>query len=316
MASERTYSIGIDLGGTKIAAGLCSNGEILVKCIIPTPVQEGADGIFKAMHAAVSEVLGESGQKPITGIGIGAAGQIDPETGAVIYAPNLNWRNVPLAAELSQRTGYPVKVLNDVRAATLAEFKFGAGKGLEHFVNIFVGTGIGSGIVMHGTLVNGASNSAGEIGHTCLDPEGPVCGCGKKGCFEAYASGKGLENRIKDHLRAGQKSMISELVHGDVEKVTGPVIGTAAKAGDELALSALCSVGKYLGLALANVHTFLNPQTILLGGGMMALKEFYFPAMEKTLQEIVLPVAAGRRLYELAKFENDAVLLGGSAIFS
>ena len=252
----------------------------------------------------------------IKGVGVGAAGQVDPKTGTVIFAPNLGWKNVPLGNILRESLSLPVEVTNDVRAATLAEFKFGAGKGLDNFVNVFIGTGIGSGLVLNGKLLSGETNSAGEIGHICLDLEGPLCGCGKHGCFEAFSSGKGLENQVKSQLRLGKKSLISKLVDGDIEKVTGPVIGEAAKSGDKLALEALKRVGKYLGLAFANIHTFLNPQIILLGGGVMALKNFFIEDMEKSLKIHVLPVANRKKLFALAKYENDAVMVGGSAIFS
>ncbi|PKL43321.1 MAG: transcriptional regulator, partial [Candidatus Riflebacteria bacterium HGW-Riflebacteria-2] len=183
--------------------------------------------------------------------------------------------------------------------------------------NIFVGTGIGSGFVLNGQLVNGSTNSAGEIGHICMDPEGPVCGCGKKGCLEAYASGTGMENFVRAELKTGRKSLIKELAESRFENVRGPLIGKAAEQGDELALAAIARVGEYLGLALANIHTLINPEMILLGGGMMALKQYFMPTLLETMKKHILPVAdQGRALVREARFENDAVLLGGAAIFA
>ncbi len=314
--SEKALTIGIDLGGTKIATGLCKGGEILKKVLLPTEANRPADAVLNTVLESCRLAMKDVSPSDIAGIGVGAAGQVDPKTGCVLYAPNLNWSKVPLGEFLGGALKLPVKVTNDVRAATIAEWRYGAGKGLRHFINVFVGTGIGSGLVLNGELLEGATNSTGEIGHICLDPQGPVCGCGKKGCFEAYSSGKGLENYVKHRLREGDASKISELVGNDPDKVTGPIIGQAAKAHDHLALHALKRVGNYLGLALANVHTLINPEIILLGGGVMAMKEFFMDEVWTVMNRHILPVAdRGRDLLGFARFENDAVLLGSGALF-
>ena len=316
MAENKNLSIGVDLGGTKVAVGLCNNGEIMKKSIFPTQASAGFDGVISTILQAVKTVVGDTPLKDIRGLGIGAAGQINPASGEVIYAPNLHWENAPLGKTLESALGLPVKVLNDVRAATVAEQKFGNGKGLMNFGNIFIGTGVGSGWVINGRLLNGTTNSAGEIGHICLDPNGPLCGCGKKGCLEAYSSGTGMENYVKAELKKGRESIILEMVEKDISKVRGPIIGKAAEKKDALAIEAIERVGYYLGIALANVHTLINPEVILLGGGMMALQNIFMPVLEKTLKEHVLPVANKGILIREARFQNDAVLLGGAAIFA
>ncbi len=180
-----------------------------------------------------------------------------------------------------------------------------------------MGTGIGSGFVLNGKLLTGATNSAGEIGHTCMDPKGPLCGCGKKGCLEAFASGTAIENYVRYGIKHGKKSIVSELCEGNLKNIRGPLIGQAARQGDELALAAIKRTGTYLGLALANIHTMLNPELILLGGGVMALKEFFMSDLEETMKKHILPVADRKSgLIDFARFENDAVLLGGAALFS
>ncbi|HPT47422.1 MAG TPA: ROK family protein [Candidatus Rifleibacterium sp.] len=318
MANAKNLCLGIDLGGTKVAVGLCKGEEILKKAIFPTQASAGFDGVISVILGAVEKVMEGHTLKEVSGAGIGSAGQIDGASGEVIYSPNLGWRNAPLGNAVSKALGLPVKVLNDVRAATVAEQKFGNGKGLENFGNIFVGTGVGSGWVINGQLMNGVTNPAGEIGHICMDPEGPLCGCGNRGCLEAYCSGTGMENYVKAELKKGRKSLLSELAEHKLENVRGPLIGKAAEQGDELALEAIHRVGKYLGLALANVHTLLNPEVVLLGGGMMALKKFFLPQLDNTLRQHILPVAANhnRPLIKEARFENDAVLLGGAAVFA
>ena len=316
MTDNKNLSIGVDLGGTKVAVGLCSNGEILKKSIFPTQANNGFDSIIDTIISAVKTVMGDTELKDIRGLGIGAAGQINPITGEVIYAPNLHWEHAPLGKTLETKLGLPVKVLNDVRAATVAEQKFGNGKGLRNFGNLFIGTGVGSGWVINGMLMNGATNSAGEIGHICLDPDGPMCGCGHKGCLEAYSSGTGMENYCKDQIKKGRKSIIIEMAENDINKIKGPIIGKAAQLQDELAIEAIKRVGYYLGIALANVHTLMNPEVILLGGGMMALKNIFMPVLEETMKKHILPVANEGILVREARFQNDAVLLGGAAIFA
>lgn len=317
MAKTKKLSLGVDLGGTKIAAGLCQNGEILKKVIFPTHAAAGFDSVVSVILTAVEKVIAGVEHKDIVGLGVGSAGQVNPETGEIIYAPNLKWEHAPLGATLAKALKLKVKVLNDVRAATVAEHRYGNGAGFENFVNIFIGTGIGSGFVLNGQLVNGATNSAGEIGHICMNPQGALCGCGKKGCLEAYASGTGMENFVKAELKNGHKSIIRDLAENQINNVRGPLIGKAADQGDELALKAIRRVGEYLGLALANVHTLINPEVILLGGGMMALKQYFMPALLETMHRHILPVAeSDRELVREAKFENDAVLLGGAAIFA
>ncbi len=310
-------TIGMDLGGTKIAAGLCRDGEVLHKVVVPTHATKGFDAVIEAMAGAARQAMGDTDPKGIVGVGVGAAGQIDSRTGAVLYAPNLNWRHAPLGQSLSEALGLPVRVVNDVRAATMAEWKFGAGKGLHSFVNIFLGTGVGSGLVLNGTLCEGSTNSAGEIGHICLDPAGPPCGCGHSGCFEAYSSGRGIENEVKRRLLAGVASSMRDKVGDHLDKVTGHLIGQAAREGDPLALDVLAWAGRHLGLVLANLHTLLNPQKILLGGGIMALAEFFLPAAREAMHRHILPVAdRGEEMLGRARFETEAVFLGGSALFA
>jgi glucokinase len=317
MPGKENFSVGIDLGGTKVAAGLCKNGEIIKKIIFPTNAANGFDAVISVMYEAFRHVTNGFGTESIKGVGVGSAGQINGETGEVIYSPNLNWRNAPLGKALAEKVKLEVKVLNDVRAATLAEHKYGNGKGCDNFVNIFVGTGVGSGFVINGKLVNGVTNSAGEIGHICMDPDGPVCGCGNKGCLEAFASGTGMENYVKSLLKQGRKSILHEMAEGKLENVRGPLIGKAAAQGDEVALEGIRRIGKYLGLALANVHTMLNPEVILLGGGMMALKPYFWEELQQNMKKHILPVAdRGEEIIKAARFENDAVLLGGAAVFS
>lgn len=313
---NQPFALGIDLGGTKIAVGLCRSGHIEKKIVVPTPVSQGAEAMIEAMVQAARDAMTGCDMTEVAGVGVGAAGQIDARTGTVLYAPNLGWDKVPLGERLQHALGLRVRVVNDVRAATIAELHYGAGKGCSSFVNIFVGTGIGSGWVVNGALLEGTTNSAGEIGHICLDPQGPLCGCGHRGCFEAFCSGRGVENYVKTELVQGRTSKIRELAEGDPRKVTGRLIGAAARDNDELALEALARAGSYIGLVVANLHTMLNPDTVILGGGLMALKEFILPSVETMLRRHILPVAWRDGLFTMARCENDAGVLGSAALFA
>ena len=221
---------------------------------------------------------------PVAGIGIAAAGQIHPETQAVVYAPNLNWRDVPLRTRLEARFNLPVWVENDVRAAAWGEFRFGAGRGVRSLVAVFVGTGVGSGAILGGRLWRGAFNAAGEIGHTQVVPDGLPCGCGQRGCLEAYCSGSGFIRRFEGALAAGIHTTLRDRTGGDAAKLTALQVAQAAAEGDPLAQEFWEDALRYLTLALTNAVTLLNPERLVLGGGVVeavpALQEAVTTAIE------------------------------------
>jgi glucokinase len=202
-------------------------------------------------------------------IGIAAAGQIHPQTQAVVYAPNLNWRDVPLKARIEARFGLPVWVENDVRAAAWGEFRFGAGRGAQSLMAVFVGTGVGSGAILGGRLWRGASNAAGEIGHTQVLPDGLPCVCGLGGCLEAYCSGVGFIRRFESVLLAGASTALRARTGGESSKLTARHVAEAAAEGDPIAREFWQDAVRYLGLAIANAVTLLNPERLVLGGGVV-----------------------------------------------
>ena len=210
--------IGVDMGGTKIlSAVIDAEGNILGTAKVPTKAGKGAVAVIDRIADCVQKAVSKSGvaAESIQAIGIGAPGPLDPATGVVIFAPNLGWRDVPLKAELEARTGFLTFVDNDVNVGTLGEHVFGAGRGVQNVVGIFVGTGIGGGIILHGELFHGASKTAGEIGHIIVKAGGPRCGCGTRGCLEAIASRTAMTKQFqKAILKKGQKSVLSELTGG------------------------------------------------------------------------------------------------------
>lgn len=205
----------------------------------------------------------------MTGIGIAAAGQIHPDTQAVVYAPNLNWRGVPLKARLEDRFALPVRVENDVRAAAWGEFCFGAGRGAGSLMAVFVGTGVGSGAVLGGHLWRGAFNAAGEIGHTQIVPDGLPCVCGQRGCLEAYCSGSGFIRRLETALAAGASTALRARTGGDPSTLTARDVAEFAAAGDPLAREFWDDALRYLKLGLTNAVILLNPERLVLGGGVV-----------------------------------------------
>jgi glucokinase len=245
-----------------------ADGQLLSRIHAPTDARRGPAAVLASIEGAIASLAGELGE--LQAIGVACAGQIHSETGSVVYAPNLDWRDVPLAATL--RRSFPVAVVveNDVRAAAWGEYRFGAGRGAASMLAVFVGTGVGSGAVLDGRLWRGASNAAGEIGHTQVVPDGLPCPCGRRGCLEQYASGSGFQRRFVEALGRGVRSRLTESTGGEPGRLTAPMVAEAAERGDELAGTLWADAARYLAMALANYVTLLNPDALILGGGVIA----------------------------------------------
>jgi glucokinase len=229
-------------------------------------------------------------------VGIACAGQIDPATGTVVYAPNLNWRDVPLAAHLGRSLGVQVVVENDVRAAAWGEFRYGAGRGAESLVAVFVGTGVGSGAVLRGTLWRGAGNAAGEIGHTQVVPDGLPCTCGRRGCLEQYVSGAGFQRRFRGALDVGAGTSLRETTGDDASRLTAIMVRTAASLGDAFGRGVWEEAQRYLVLAVANYVTLLNPDVLVLGGGVIETVPDLFHAVTAGVPELTTVLARTVRI--------------------
>ena len=261
MPSDR-YAVGIDLGGSKLRGGLVSPaGQLVGRVEVQTEAWKGAPGVMANLKGVISRLLDSTEPARVAGIGIAAAGQIHPKTHAVVYAPNLEWENVPLRDEIESAFGLPVYVENDVRAAAWGEYRFGVGRGVQSLIAVFVGTGVGSGAVVDGILLKGAGNAAGELGHTQVVPDGLPCACGRHGCVEAYASGRGFARRLEAAL-----------------------VARAAAAGDALARRIWDDAERYLGQAIGNYVTLLNPELLVLGGGVMTTVPGLAPALERQVR--------------------------------
>src|SRR6202161_1013633 len=273
--SGEGHLIGVDVGGTKVAAGLVNaTGEITFQTRTPMVSNDAAAGLA-AVASAIDSVRAESCSQSclIAGIGICAPGPLDPRTGIVINPPNLpGWRNFPLATEISKIYNLPVRVDNDGNAAALAEALWGAGKGFRNVFCATIGTGIGTGIVFDGRIYHGRTGSAAEGGHNTIDYRGPRCGCGKLGCIEVLAAGPAIARRAREKIsREGRASLILEQAGGHLNRITSEMVGKAYAAGDLLAKEVLQETARLLTVWLGNIVDLLEPDVMIVGGGAGAM---------------------------------------------
>ncbi|MGH8868950.1 MAG: ROK family glucokinase [Actinomycetes bacterium] len=274
-------TIGVDIGGTKVAGGVVEeDGTVLARVRRDTPSTD-PEGTEDTIAAVVGEL---SRQFDVEAVGLGAAGFVDERRSTVLFAPNLAWREEPLRADVQRRVGLPVVVENDANAAAWAEYRFGAGRGHDHLVMVTLGTGIGGGLILGGCLYRGGFGIGGELGHVVAVPEGHRCGCGNRGCWEQYASGKALVREAQElaatsPARAGR---LLELGEGRPEGITGPEITQAAHEGDQAALDCFAIVGGWLGQGIADLASVLDPTAFVIGGGVSEAGEVLLgPARER-----------------------------------
>jgi glucokinase len=306
-------SIGIDVGGTKIAAGVVdADGKIGARAHRDTPA-DSVDETAKAICDAAAELIKDH---EVEAVGIGAAGFVSSDRSTVLFAPNLAWRDEPLGARVAEVLKVPVVVENDANAAAWGEFAFGAAKDVEHMVCVTVGTGIGGGVVIDGELLRGAHGVAAELGHMRVVPGGHRCGCGARGCWEQYASGRALVREGRAQAESGSLAaaqMLSVCGITDPAELTGPMITKAAAAGDPCAVELLDDLGQWLGEGLASIATLFDPSTIVIGGGVSAAKELLLKSAQVAFEKN-LPAKANRPhpAFGLAELGNDAGLIGAA----
>ncbi|NUO55946.1 MAG: ROK family glucokinase [Hamadaea sp.] len=306
-------TIGVDIGGTKVLGGVVDEtGKVLATTRRPTP----ADDVARTRDVIVEVVRELAQDHQIEAVGIGAAGWIDADRSTVLFAPNLAWRDEPLRDAVSAGTGLPVIVENDANVAAWAEFRYGAAEDATDSMVLFtIGTGIGGGIILGGRLVRGAHGIAAELGHVQAVPDGHPCGCGRHGCIEQYASGSALvryaQTGVKDDTAAG--ATLLDKAGGDIGAITGPMVTEAALAGDALAVDAFRQVGTWLGVAMADMVQILDPQVIVIGGGVveagdLLMKPTLLSYQEQLAQRAKSPIAEVRP----AKMGNTAGIVGAA----
>ncbi len=278
------HALGVDIGGTKISVTLGdSRGKILAKKLLPTLTGKKARQGIDQLVGALQQLKASATGKRILGIGVGVPGPMDPNRGMVQRSPHLGgWQGFGLKTHLEKKLKLPVFITNDANAAAVGEKVFGAGRNADDFIYLTVSTGIGGGIILGGKLLLGASYGAGEVGHTLIVPEGERCGCGRRGCLEAYASGTAIAQFVRREIRKGRRTRLSGLI--SAEKVSD-----AARKGDRLSIEAFRLAGYYLGIGLANLINIINPEMLILGGSVMKSSSLLWPSMIRSARTHAWP---------------------------
>lgn len=313
--------LGVDIGGTKVAAGLVDrDGKILTQGRQPMIAGGTAEAGLQAVTVAIDSMSAAAASSGgFEGIGICAPGPLDPKTGIVLNPPNLPcWRNFPLAEKIAAKYGVPVKLDNDANAAALAETRWGAARGFRYVFYATIGTGIGTGIVLDGRIYHGNTGSAGEGGHVSIDYRGPLCPCGKRGCIEVLAAGPAIGARARAKLNAesSPQSAILALAKGSIAAVTSELVGQAYAAGDPLAREILMETVEVLTPWLGNIVDLLDPDILVMGGGVAAMLQPFFDEIKNRLPSWCVNPRAGEIPLVIAHYGRDAGIAGGAALCS
>jgi len=312
------FAVGVDFGGTKISAGVVNldTGRLAGTSKKKTRQVAEQDDAVKRITQVVDEALAESGVDPkkLQGIGVGAAGMVNRQKGILLAGVNLGLSDLPIADPIVKHYALPCRLGNDVEVATLGEMVFGAGRNCDNFVCIFAGTGIGSGIVRDGKQYYGGSGTAGEVGHIVLFPDGRLCGCGAFGCLEAYASRTAVAKDILRDLSRGMDSTIRDKVDMTKGILRSKAIAQSVQSGDEVVLNAVSAAGRYMGLGLATVMNFYNPEKIVMGGGLVEAVDLYFEIAKGEAARRALKIPARKTEIVKAELGDYAGIIGAALL--
>jgi glucokinase len=315
---KSSHLVGVDLGGTKILAGVFDTSfNCLARIKISTKPERGPDGVIERIARCVRDAVDESdlSMKQIRGVGVGAPGAVNTEEGRVIFAPNLDWKDVPLKKELEKHLDLPVFIENDCKQNTLgvydAEFKSKP----RYLIGVFLGTGIGAGVIIDGKPYLGFNGSAGEVGHMVLDVDGPECSCGNRGCFEALASRRAIFRTIQSAVKKGQDTVLVEMLGKDLDDLRSGDLRKAIRQGDKFVEKVIEQAAEYTGIAVGNLINLFNPQVIVLGGGIIEqLEHEMLPIIEKVAKAHALPGTAKGIDIVATRLGDDAGITGGAVL--
>jgi glucokinase len=315
---KSSHLVGVDLGGTKILAGVFDTSfNCLARIKISTKPERGPDGVIERIARCVRDAVDESdlSMKQIRGVGVGAPGAVNTEEGRVIFAPNLDWKDVPLKKELEKHLDLPVFIENDCKQNTLgvydAEFKSKP----RYLIGVFLGTGIGAGVIIDGKPYMGFNGSAGEVGHMVLDVDGPECSCGNRGCFEALASRRAIFRTIQSAVKKGQDTVLVEMLGKDLDDLRSGDLRKAIRQGDKFVEKVIEQAAEYTGIAVGNLINLFNPQVIVLGGGIIEqLEHEMLPIIEKVAKAHALPGTAKGIDIVATRLGDDAGITGGAVL--
>jgi glucokinase len=317
------WIVGVDLGGTNIVVGLLpiEGGDVLGLRVLPTESQRGpkfvVDRMIDMVEQAIAEVLRERGgtRDQVAGVGIGSPGPLDRKAGMVINTPNLGWRNFPLRDLIANAVNLPATLDNDANCATYGEWWLGAGRGVDTLVGLTLGTGIGGGIVLDGQIYHGCSDVAGEIGHMTIDSTGRRCKCGNYGCLEAYASGPAIALRAMEGIEAGAESILADMVGGRLEEISAATVYEGVVAGDDYANEVMKDTAKFLGAGIANIINILNPEMVVIAGGVTRAGDHLFVPLRAEVRRRAFRSAEERCSIVSGVLPGTAGVVGAAAVF-
>lgn len=320
---DKRWIVGVDLGGTNIVVGLLpiEGGDVLGLRIMPTDSGRGAkfvvNRIVEMVEASITDVLKESNGRrdQIAGVGIGSPGPLDTKSGLVINTPNLGWRNFPLRDLVSNALNLPATLDNDANCATYGEWWLGAGKDVDTLVGLTLGTGIGGGIVLGGQIYHGISDVAGEIGHMTIEANGRRCKCGNYGCLEAYASGPAIALRASEGIEAGVGTVLQDMVDGRLEDITAATVYEGVVAGDPFATEVMKDTAKFLGAGIANIINILNPEMVVIAGGVTRAGDHLFIPLRAEVRRRAFRSAEERCSIVSGELPGTAGVVGAAAVF-
>lgn len=303
---------GVDLGGTNIEAALVDEeGNVLAHRTHPTEANLGYKKVIENIVGTLEDI---KGGRSIKAIGLCSPGLLDIYEGVCLFAGNLGFRNVELKRPLEETFSVPTFIENDVNAAALGEWRFGAGKGTQDFILVMVGTGVGAGVISGGSLIHGKSNATAEIGHTIVEKDGLFCNCGGRGCLEMYASATGIVRMMRQYLTRGNYSSVIKDVRGDLDKLTAAVIAQRAAEGDSLSKQVMREAAEYLGVALVNYVNTFNPEMVAIGGGVARAGDILLKPVEEFIKSRAMEVQARDVSVVRSSLGEDAGTIGAAAV--
>lgn len=323
MSSEDRWILGVDIGGTNVVVGAVpfGGGDAVAVHSVETGPPGDPEGVVErirvlgdACFRSLEDAAG-AGRDRIVGAGVGSPGPLDRSRGLVLGTPNLGWTNFPIRDRVSDVLDLPAELDNDANCAVYGEWWLGAGRGVHHLVGLTLGTGIGGGIVLNGEILHGASDAAGEVGHMTVDFTGRRCKCGNDGCLEAYASGPNIAARAVEGIRAGNDSILPELVDGDLDRITAATVYEGLVLGDDYARDVMTETARLLAVGVANLVNLLNPERVVIAGGVTRAGDHLFLPLRAEVRRRAFPSAAQACTIVPAALPETAGVVGAAGVF-
>jgi len=316
MTGNGTFHIGVDLGGTNVKFALLDSSlSIVDRLTVPTAGSEGHDAVINRMIDGIKRLEAAAGGAGTIGsVGVAVPGIIDMVEGTTFFLPNLpgTWVDVPVGRRILEATGLKTALINDVRAFTVGELELGSAKGHETAICYAVGTGIGGGVVTHGKVNFGLGGAGGELGHMVVDPQGPRCGCGNRGCAESFATGPAIIGEANRRISQKATTILHDMIHNDLNRMSVGVVEAAAARGDAVAIEVLENAGYYLGLAVSNAIAAIAPEVVILGGGNCKPGGIFWKAIESTARAHTHLTDIDRIVFKPAALGYEAGVIGSA----